>query len=75
LKGRIPDDKVLQNDVAFGPVRDSDSDGVPNDDVVDNEVVGGRRPTNGKLIQTKPEVVIARVSVSTQPVRTEPVTV
>jgi hypothetical protein len=74
LNGGIAYDEVPENNVSFDPRVDNDSVRVPDDDVVDNDVVVRRQPPIQE--QTNPEVAaLGCIAVSTCPVPTEPVAV
>ena len=70
MNGRIADDEVSENDISFDPSDENDPVRVPDDGVVDNNVVvrARRAETDAKV------TTLSCISVSTQPVRTDPVT-
>lgn len=70
LNGRVAHDEVPANQIALRAGRkDDDPVGVPHDDVVDDDVV-----VHACSHETDAEVVaLTSVTISTQPVRTEPV--
>ena len=71
LHARVPGDDVLTDDISFDPSVDNDSVCVPDDDVIDEDVVVGCAP---EVDETDAEIAtLTRVTISTQPVRTEPV--
>jgi hypothetical protein len=70
LHGSISGNDVASNEIALHPGDQADPVGIARDDVVDDDVVV--RPWSN---QTDAEVVSRRcITISTQPVRTEPVT-